>query len=577
LEKASDKGKALGQVDQKSVFASQRDTLKEFYPLSGKEVLDRILEHDHPRQLIQNLPDEDFFWLIKKVGDNDCLPLLGLASDEQWQFLLDLELWSKDRMHIEQAYRWLGRLHLADRERLARWLFTEGQAFAYYLLFKSIDVEIKEEEEIFDLDQNFFTFDGLYFVRVLDDTNRDSIKNLLRTMADEDLNRYHALLLGLKGILPAEMEEEMYRLKNMRLAEHGFLPFEEALSVYSPLKPEAVLVGRTSKALKALVLDDSDLGLVPVSPLYHVKSEDLLAVTVSRITDGVLLDRIALEFAGLCNKILSADGLLSNDLEILIKTYRKASGYLNIALEKLCGTDVFLAEEVLRNNALNSLFQVGFGQALELKWETESWIKRSWFEDQGLELDFWGDRWGGTLAGIMEERPRLYIGQEKGEEYRDFEKLSEIVECRGLFRRMMVLDRLFGRLAGLYPFSKDKTRSSGLTFYRLLFNLWARHLLKLEPCFSGISYIQAKEFFGLLRGNEKKPPYRMAGFKEVFIAYYMSYANDFESEISSILKETLSLVWQEFQEEHEWMTAVDPGGKYIRFVLIKPSQEFPAR
>jgi hypothetical protein len=577
LKKSSGKAKTSGSVDQKSVFVAQRNALTEFYPLSGKEVLDRVLEHDRPRQLVQNLAGEDFYWLIKKVGDNDCLPLLELASEEQWQYLLDLELWSKDRMNMEQAYRWLGRLQLADHERLARWLFSEGQTFAYYFLFKSIQVEIKKEDEIYDLDQGFFTFDGLYFIKVLDNTQRDSIKDLLRTIADEDLNRYHALLLGLTGLLPAETEEEMYRLKNVRLAEHGFLPFEEALSIYSPLGPESVLVNQASQESKVLVLGESDRGLVPVSPLYHSTSEDFLAVTVSRITDGILLDRIALEFAGLCNQILSADGILTSDLEILIKTCRKASGYLNMALERLCGTDIFLAEEILRKNSLISIFQVGFGIALKLKWETEGWIKKSWFDGQGLKLDFWGDWWGRTLAGVMEKKPCLYVGLEKGEEYRDFEKFSELDECHRLVGRMMVLDRLFDRLAGHYPFDKDKARNSGLTFHQFLFNLWARHLLKLESCFSGISYAQVETFFGLLRANEKKPPYRMAGFEKDFIKYYMAYAYDFEPEATSTLKDTLSLIWQEFQEEHEWMTTVDPKGKYIRFVLIKPSHESPAQ
>jgi hypothetical protein len=577
LKKSSGKEKTLRNVDQKSIFASQRNTLTEFYPLSGKEVLNRIQDHDRPRQLIQNLPGEDFFWLVKKVGDNDCLPLLELASEKQWQYLLDLELWSKDRMHMEQAYRWLGMLHLADHKRLARWLLSDGQTFAFYFLFKSIQVEIKTDDEIYDLDQGFFTFDGLYFVRVLDDIQRDSIKDLLRTIADEDLNRYHALLLGLTGVLPAETEEEMYRLKNVRLAEHGFLPFEEALSIYSPLDPEAVLVDETSQKSNVLVLEESDRGLIPVSPLYHSTSEDFLAVTVSRITDGILLDRIALEFAGLCNQLLSADGLLTNDLEILVKTCRKASGYLNIALERLCGTDIFLAEEILKNNSLIYLFQVGFGLALKLKWETAGWIKNSWFEGQGLKLDFWGDGWGRTLAGVMEKKPCLYVGLEKGEEYRGFEKLSELDECHRIVRYMMVLDRLFDRLAGHYPFDRDKARNSGLTFHQFLFNIWVRHLLKLESCFSGISYAQVKTFFGLLRANEKKPPYRMAGFEEDFITYYMAYAYDFEPETASTLKDTLSLIWQEFKEEHEWMTTVDPKGKYIRFVLIKPSHEFPAQ
>jgi len=289
-----------------------------------------------------------------------------------------------------------------------------------------------------------------------------------------------------------------------------------------------------------------------------------------------LLDRIALEFAGLCNQIHAADGHMTNDLEILVKTCRKASGYLNMALERICGRDLFSAEEVLSNNSLISLFKVGFGLALELKWEVEAWLNKSWFEGQGLGFDFWGDWRGGVLSGLTEKKPCLYVGLEKGEEYRDFEKLSELGECHKIMQRVMVLDRLFCRLAGKYGFHNEAARDCGLTFYQLLFNLWARHLLKLAPCFSGISYEQAKAFFDLLRADQKKPPYRMDGFEENFIVYYMAYAYDFEPEQVSTLKDTLSLVWKEFVEEYKWMPTVDSGGKYLRFVLIKPSDKSPA-
>jgi hypothetical protein len=59
LKKSSGKEKTLRNVDQKSIFASQRNTLTEFYPLSGKEVLNRIQDHDRPRQLIRNLAGKE--------------------------------------------------------------------------------------------------------------------------------------------------------------------------------------------------------------------------------------------------------------------------------------------------------------------------------------------------------------------------------------------------------------------------------------------------------------------------------------------------------------------------------------
>jgi len=61
------------------------------------------------------------------------------------------------------------------------------------------------------------------------------VEGILKTMAGEDLLKYHSLLTGLAGVLPADLKEDMYRLRNVRIAEHGFLPREEALLVYAPL------------------------------------------------------------------------------------------------------------------------------------------------------------------------------------------------------------------------------------------------------------------------------------------------------------------------------------------------------
>ena len=39
------------------------------------------------------------------------------------------------------------------------------------------------------------------------------------------------------SLIPSEIEEELFRLRNVRLAEKGFLPFHEAVGVYQPLQP----------------------------------------------------------------------------------------------------------------------------------------------------------------------------------------------------------------------------------------------------------------------------------------------------------------------------------------------------
>ncbi len=555
--------------DQKGVSLYRGSILKDLYPLSGKDVLDHILAQEDSRQFIQKLPSDDFFWLIKKVGDNDCLPLLELASEEQWQHVLDLETWQKDRLHLEQVSRWIGKLEYADAGRLVKWFFSEGQAVAYYLFSKSVQVVVKEEEDdIFDLPDGFFTLDGVFYVKVMDKKRKESIENILRTMSREDLGLYHTFLTGLSGVLPAELEEGMYRQRNIRLAEHGFLPFEEALAVYAPLGPEKLVSEECAETAGNIIMNGEIRDLTPVTPLYHAMGQNLWTTVSSRITDDLFLDRIRLEFGGLCNQIFSADGVLTNELEVLIKTCRKAAGYLNLALEKLCGSDISSAERLIKNNSLISIFRVGSGLALAMKWEAEGWLKKSWFHGQGLEFSFWGHEWGETLAGLTENKPRFYVGFKDGEEYRDFQSFSELNDCDRILKGVMALDKLMERLEKLHPLNVKRIKDSQSTFHPLLFNLFARKLLKLKPGFSGISYRQARSLFEHLRAGSSKPPYQMPGFEEVFVRDFSGYADHLEAESVAALKDVLSLIWREFSEEYEWVSQKNLDEKFQRFLWI---------
>lgn len=557
---------------EEPLLADRRIIARELTTLSGTEILDRILGHENPKKIVQDMPSEDFFWLIKKVGDDDCLPLLELASQDQWTYLLDLEIWRKDHLYVEHTSLWLKRLQQAQPMALVRWLLSQGQSLAFHYLYKNIQLVIKENDEDIDLANGFFSLDGVFYIRVIDPRYRDTIENILREMAHEDSVRYQALLLGLAGLLPAEAEEEMYRLRNVRLAEHGFLPYEEAISVYAPLDIEA-LGNEKAKESSGTSIDDKETrALAPLSPLYHAGTENILAMAISEITDPIFLDRLRLEFAGLCNQVLSADGILAQELQVLIKTCRKAAGYLNLALERFCGKDVASALKLLSGHSLVSIFRVGFGLALKVKWEAERWIKTSWFRAQGLDYDFWGEHWGGMLSGILEKRPHFYVGpHQEGEEFRDFQWLSDLGDSLKVLRRLMVLDALLEPIAKQYPVDQDLIESTELTFHPLIFNFWARTLLKLEPSFSGISLSHARALLRQLRSGKKRPPYPMDGFEDTFIQFFMSYASGSDKEAASILKETLSLIWKEFCEEYKWVSTRDLSGKYSRFFSITPS------
>ncbi len=557
-------------AEKKPSLPDGRKIMGRLLSLSGSEALNFILDNANPGRIVRSMTKVDLFWLIKKIGEEDSIPLLRLATNDQWQYILDMELWRRDRIDLKGSFEWMERLHEADPGRLARWLFSEdGNPLAHFYFFNAVQVVIKDDPQDPAVPEGFRTFDGFYYFRILDKEHEAKIEQILRSMSREDYNRYHGLLLGLTGVLPAELEEEMYRLKSVRLAEEGYLPFEEALSVYSYQK--AGLLKKDRSEYMLLIPEDEEVrSLVPITPLFQAPDNNILAESIAGIHDVLLLDRLRLEFAGLCNQIFSADGVRFDGIEVLKRISRKAAGYINIGLELLSEGNREVSEQFIRNHPLISIFQVGFSRTLELKWEAERWLRDSWFMKQGFDLEFWGEEWGGTLKGVVKMKPLFFSGLSEADNYRDFESLSEVETCGTIIRRSILLDGLMERISSGIRFDEYALKDPLLTFHPILFNFWACRQLGLEQHFTPLSLDQVKDFFALLRKNEKKPPYRMRAFKETFIRDLFSGEEGLSPGDGTLLKDTLSLLWKEFQDEYALVRLEDLDRRYTKYLLINP-------
>ncbi len=531
--------------------------------LSGTKLMERILELSDPRQVLQGLPPTDFYWVVKKVGEQDSLPLLELASEDQWEHLLDLEIWRRDRIALRETGSWLKRLHTADGVRLAHWLMGEGELLGRLYLSRLLDVKVKDQETD-TVPDGFFTLDDVYYLRVRDPGQEGWIQELMADMAKLDYDGYVRLLLGLAERLPSDMEEELYRFRGTRLAECGFLPFEEALSVYSPLDPEEVMRGGPGVAT-IVELDEEEMELVPTVPWDHGVEGGLLAKAVGEIEDQATLDRLRLEFAGLANQLISAEGIPVMDLEVLTWACKRAASYLELGLERLTQGDMRRAGQILRDKAVISIFRVGFGTALRLQWEAKSWVKRSWFKRMGLGNGFWGETWGAALWGLLRKRPLYFLGEKEGEQHRDFRRIAEIEEAARILARLQVLDELLEALTASHPLDPMLLDHPEATFHPLLFNLWGRQILGMAPEMAPLGLDRARDLFTMLRRGDRKAPYRMPGFRERFVGFFAGRVPD---PSRGTLSQALSMIWREFTEEYERVPLEELDERFVRFIRL---------
>jgi len=543
--------------------------LREFDSLGGREILERILGEQNPRKVVEELPPGDLFWVIKKIGSDDCHPLLELASPEQWQYLLDMEIWDRDEVNAGEALAWLRRLFESDSRRTVLWLLLEGNALAHFILQKSLEVMVREEDDNeIEIPEGFFTHEGVLYLRAPDPEFEPFLRELTGAIAAASLPAYQTLISSLASVIPSELEDGMSRMRNVRLAEQGFLPFDEAVSIYSPLSPEQINLPGQPAAVVDITVSEEDRALVPFLPLHEGPQGSFLQEVLGALKDPLLLERLRLEFAGLANQLASVEGLARVELDDLVRTTRKAAGYLNIALEEMTGRDSVRAGDLLENNFLTSIFRVGFGLVLRVKRVAETWLRMAWFRSKGFAHGFWGDERGSLLSGLLLKKPLLYTGLREGEIYRDFADADDLTGASRALMGLIALDGLMDAVTKGNPLPPEDFGREDLTCFHLLFTFWARRRLGIEPGFAPIRPEQARAFFEILREGEMVPPYRMAPFREVFIEDMLALASALPEDLRAALREELSNIWEEFRSEYEEVPPADTDMKHNPFLMI---------
>ncbi|NNK86581.1 MAG: hypothetical protein HKO91_13630, partial [Desulfobacterales bacterium] len=143
---------------------------REILSLPPKKIMERIVDSPQPAALVHSFSEEDFYFLVHDIGHNDSGELLSLASNKQWEYMVDLQVWEKDRFDILSMTKWLDLLFKADPTRLIKWLISEKTEFLKFYLFKNIEVRIREhDQDPSDFGKDFFTIDNIYYIRLIED------------------------------------------------------------------------------------------------------------------------------------------------------------------------------------------------------------------------------------------------------------------------------------------------------------------------------------------------------------------------------------------------------------------------
>jgi hypothetical protein len=411
--------------------------LEIFRHLSARAREELVQTLKKPHDIISRISEEEMFFTIKELGGENAPGLVHATTDRQLQYILDVDLWKKDVFIPSAAIHWMDIIARMGEGKILQFMRIADTELIPLVLSRFIRVEIRNPE--IDLAEQrdllpSFSLDNAFFIEFLHPNTEDTIKEFLEGTFRWNPEFYFSLMQEVAEGDHLENEQIALKWRQARLADHGLPDFDEAFEVYQYTKPTS-MAPCPEGSLGTVYEPDAEMPLLQY-PLKEIHPESLLHKCLDTIGDPEEKDQFSMALARLANKVLIADAGDPGSLSEILGALKKVSGYINIALQEACGTDVSAAVDLLRAAHAETLFRRGFSMVLDLQREAFQLAVGcgGGIEELGYPLTE-------LIEGLLKKRP-VYAAQMVGEPGpRDFQSQEEVYFVRHHLRTATDQDR----------------------------------------------------------------------------------------------------------------------------------------
>jgi len=402
--------------------------------------------------LVPALPSPTFVRLARRLRSENRLDLLlPYATAEQLSSLLDLDGWVRDRIDIRRARVWLQAIaeHApgdGPRGALADLIYQmDPELWTVALAAGTVVVEIPEDRGD-GLDEvaaqlgslrMWETPDGFFVVGVPDDELGLRTLQTIQRVYEDDLGEGRKLCLSIQSLVPSIAEEDLLRFRNGRLADLGFVEWEEAMKLFVPLDHRV--------AAEHAALDFAHLrhggGL---ERTVRGSGPELLRRVMLRLgpaEHGVRMRELLL----LVNEVGSAQHFDPGDEALAQRSIDQTQSTLSLGLELLARAapagmevDTFLAERVAAIG-LRLVFRVGYG-ALDKVRKAALLLHRGGRVSLSTPGSLLDRPWGPAIAALCPPYPELPL--ETGKGTRPLRSLDDVAKATLYVAQASALSRL---------------------------------------------------------------------------------------------------------------------------------------
>ena len=347
---------------------------------SAEEKSRAIIDSQYCEEILQSIPAQDAYMIIKDSFGGDSQFLLPYVKPERIVTFIDIDCWKGDFPSVEGLFEWLNELVNAADDILMDALNILDQELIILLFYPYLKVAVwsPTDDNILELlESGFETFDNNYFFTFSEDTEDTK---LLRFILDRTFlynqDMYFRILEGVRWELPANMEETSFHHRSIRLTELGFPPPEEASGIYAR-RPTDNIISSELRTDQIPVIREEEKYFLPTLYNEQISGSSLLTSAMAE-ADSKTVENFAFEMMYLANKIIMADYKPLNDTSALKISAEKAAALTSLGLSIAMRKKGENAPVILKAMTAETLFSLGFNTLMELQDRLRQSLKPIW-------------------------------------------------------------------------------------------------------------------------------------------------------------------------------------------------------
>ena len=414
-----------------------------------KEQLDEFLERSDAGHVVRSASFEEVFFTIKHIGLSDSLDLLPFVSGKQIRGFVDLDCWRKDTFVRKPFMEWIAAFIQSGPEEMMKAISGIDDTLTALFLKDLIHVYEIDRDDPPARTQMIFTPDNRFGVEPFEQDEATTIGMLIL----DALFKYNPglgtqILTKVRYTTRIELEETAYDNKTRRLEMHGFVDYYDAMSIYAMPPPGDTKGVADREEPTEPIPGEENPGNLPAVFADSLLGGAFLMKAFEQITDPIESDRFAQELTALGNRILSANLVNLGELDSIRPALEEMRDFLTIGLEYLTGGRTDVAPQALRENYIQTVFRIGFEQAVRLRGEADRLAQIRGFKVSMLDE---------TDQQFVEALRRFKPLVAEDGRYRNFQSLADVERARA---RLDQLVRMVEVFIATFPEVREKLRKT---------------------------------------------------------------------------------------------------------------------